>query len=327
MKRLFLSLAALGMAGFIGLTAYVAGQFALPDLFGPAVATQGRPNLPAATFGGLQFWTDIRLQAGWRIQRNFLTGHHRLLDDENIRQAWGNLAEVEAAMNVQAPSSDAENLVVLIHGALRSRASFAEMKSQLEQAGYQVATISYASSQRRLEDHADDIEALLDHLSAHSPINRISFVTHSMGGLVLRHLLSRPDAAWRERVSVDRAVLIAPPNQGSIIAQRMRDVPIFRWTYGPAGQQMLLDAAHEVPLLDIPFAIIAGGSGDRSGKSALIPGDDDGIVAVAETQLVGARDFILVDALHSFILGNPDTIAAVLGFMALDPVEEQGVRP
>ena len=41
------------------------------------------------TLGGKVFWGDNFIYAGWRIQENVVTGHHRLLDPDDVRQAWG----------------------------------------------------------------------------------------------------------------------------------------------------------------------------------------------------------------------------------------------
>ncbi len=47
------------------------------------------PKIPVKTLGGLQFWSDTYIHAGWRIQTNLISGHFRLLDPDNVRHSWG----------------------------------------------------------------------------------------------------------------------------------------------------------------------------------------------------------------------------------------------
>ena len=135
-----------------------------------------------------------------------------------------------------------------------------------------------------------------------------------MGGLVIRHLLAR-DAAWQRRIKVHRVVMIAPPNQGSAIARLLEDVPAYRLVFGAAGQQLTPEAVARIPMLAHPFAIIAGGKSDDSGFNPLLPGDDDGTVALAETRLEGAMDFLVVPEIHAVISNHQDTIQATINFL------------
>jgi hypothetical protein len=63
------------------------------------------------------------------------------------------------------------------------------------------------------------------------------------------------------------------------------------------------------------FAVIAGGRGNSSGWNPLIPGDDDGTVTVASTQLGGAADFTLVKAMHTSLLGHAEAVDQAIRFL------------
>src|SRR5262245_24703007 len=67
---------------------------------GVAAAADGAApaNLATPTLGGMQFWQDELLFHAWRIQRNVFTGHYRLLDDHDWRQAWGTFDECQARL-------------------------------------------------------------------------------------------------------------------------------------------------------------------------------------------------------------------------------------
>ena len=78
-----------------------------------------------------------------------------------------------------------------------------------------------------ISTHAMNTKRLLDHLG----IKVTDIVTHSMGGIILRHLRD-PRLTW------SRAVMLAPPNQGSRLAAGLVRNPLFRWFYGPAGSEL-----------------------------------------------------------------------------------------
>jgi hypothetical protein len=270
-----------------------------------AQASEEAPwNLPAPTLGGIQLWRDSHVFAGWRIQENVLTGHFRLLDPGDIRHAWGSYAQcrerlddLKRSQGIQAPS---KHLVLLIHGILRSTGTFAALEKALIGTGFDAVAISYPSSRGTIEEHAEGLPRLLDR--------------QELGGLVVRHLLAR-DGAWKRRIEVHRIVMIAPPNRGSAIARLLEDVPAYRLIYGAAGQQLTPEEVARVPMLDHPFAIIAGGTGDGGGFNPLLPGDDDGTVGLAETRLEGAKDFLVVPAIHATISNHRKTIRATINFL------------
>ena len=273
------------------------------------------PNIAFPTLGGRQMWADRYLHAGWRIQENVFTGHARLLDPRDIRRCWGPYQACRAAFERIRGERDlapyGEHLVLLVHGLGRSRASFGGLEHALRDAGYVVAGVGYPSTRRSLAVNADSLEALIGDLEG---VRRISFVTHSLGGLLVRELLAR-DAGWRSRIAVDAVVMIAPPSQGSAMADALQYVPpvnLLLW-------RGLFDATTErvatLPVPDIPFGIVAAGRGG-SGYNPLLRGDDDLLVAVGETRLDGAADWVQVRAPHTVVMNRPETVRAVINFLA-----------
>ena len=112
--------------------------------------------------------------------------------------------------------------------------------------------------------------------------------------------------------------MIAPPNQGSFMAQRLEDMDIYRWIFGPAGQQLPANNRaffNNLPVPDCEFGIIAGGKGTEGGYNPLLDGDDDGTVRVEETKLEGAADFIVVNNIHTLILFDPETVEQTIHFL------------
>lgn len=266
-----------------------------------------------------QLWEDTRVYAGWRVQQHVVLDFCRLLDAEQATRArgWGGdcLAALEDAKREGlAPQSD--HLVLLLHGLGRSPWLFRDMERALRAAGYDAVAVSYPTLTRDIAGHADQIEALLD---TAQDVKKVSFVTHSLGGLVVREVLSRdadPGAAsWHDRLALGRIVMIAPPNQGSELAEMLADLPPYHWIGGPAAE----DIAAGPPFAPVPatveIAVIAGGTEGGRGFNPLLSENNDGVVTLSETRLPGARDHLVVKALHTVIAGDPETIAATLKFL------------
>ncbi|MBX2796200.1 MAG: alpha/beta fold hydrolase [Myxococcales bacterium] len=279
--------------------------------------TSSRTRLAVPTFGGKQLWGDVFLHAGYRIQRNVLTRHHRLLNPADLRLAFGSWhtchERFRQVQREQEPRFSSEHLVLLLHGIFRSKDSFGAMTRALREEGYAAHALNYPSTRQSIQDHADQLESLLNRMEG---VRRVSFVTHSMGGIVARELLSRSGALWRRRIEPNRLLMIGTPNQGAEIAGHLGSIGPFRAVAGPALGQLRPTRADQLPTPDVPFAIIAGGTGDERGYNPLLQGDNDMTVTVAETHLEGAEDFLLVRALHTFIMVNPEVIDAAKRYLS-----------
>lgn len=200
--------------------------------------------------------------------------------------------------------------VVFLHGLARTSASLAGMRRHVAACGFPTWAKSYPSRRMPIADLA---ASLAERIALELPGRELMAVTHSMGGIVLRHMADR--LPWC------RAVMIAPPNLGSRTALALRDHPLFRWFYGPAGAELGDGASWPSP--SWPFGVIAGTRSLGNPVSlltrslALFSPEEphDGTVAVAETRLPAMADFLAVDASHSLILRHPEARAAVVRFL------------
>jgi len=285
-------------------------------------------NLRLPTLGGRQFWGDVLFFRGYRIQQNALTGHFRLLSPTDVRLAWGRREHCQNVLdqlkidNHLAPMSG--RAVVLIHGIFRSSKSFAHFARQLATTADQTVPFDYPSTRVPLSLAAGYLDQLLQSLEG---IHTIDFVVHSMGGLLVRTWLQQQSGQRDSRLH--RMVMLGVPNQGAQMANLLHRNPIFRWTYGPAGQQLVEGPAafvRNLPVPDFPFAIVAGGRGDSRGWNPLISGDDDGTVSVGATRLQGAADFIEIPTLHSTMMWNSQVISATIRFLQTGALREDGLR-
>ena len=279
-----------------------------------------KPNLPLPTLGGAQLWADVRWRDGWRLQENVLTGHARLLDPHNLRRAWGDaaacLAEFDARVPRRTPPTvDERPLVILLHGMGRTRVSFGRMKDALEADGWRCARLSYPSTRRSIPEHAAWLEGVLAALAEDGQAQRVSFVTHSLGGILVRAALAR-GGSWRTTLGVERLVMLGPPNQGSAFADRLAGNRVFRWLYGETGPGLVPAEVQLIPPPDVPFLIIAGARGSARGWNPWLPGDDDGVVALQETHLPGASGHQVVRSIHAYLAAHKDVIAQTQAFLS-----------
>lgn len=275
-------------------------------------------NLPLPTLGGKQLWTDRRVVQGWRVQANLLTGHARLLDRHDIRRAWGSEEHCLACLERLARQADRgtrSHLVVLVHGLGRSKDSLRRLVHAIDNAGFDAIAVNYPSLFRGVDDHADRLEQVL---SAVQGYRTASFVTHSLGALVVRHLLSRP-GRWRNGLRVHGVAMIAPPNRGSRLAERLSRHRLFRLIAGASALDARASKTTQVPRLEVPYRIIAGTTRAGSGCNPMLEGDDDGIIRVEETRLSPGDEILTVASCHTLISNNTKTIAAVVTFLASDP--------
>ncbi len=286
-----------------------------PDPDEPPVAAI---NVPLDTVGGMQFWTDFVIRGGWRVQRNEVTGHYRLLDDSNVRQGWGNYAfclqELDRRMPTDPRAVEHQHVVVLLHGLGRTRRCWDALALRLEHEGYCVVSFGYASTRGTLSDHAHALDHVLRHLE---PCATVSFVAHSLGNLVVRRYLDEHPEPLPGAPRRGRMVMLGPPNLGAQMARRLKQSNLFRVIAGASGEQ-LSDHWREVeqhlatPVFE--FGILAGGA-DMPASNPLVDGDDDLVVSVEETRLPGAADFRRVGATHSFLAEDDEAIDLTVHFL------------
>ncbi len=204
--------------------------------------------------------------------------------------------------------------MVLLHGLARTARSMQPLVKALEKAGYTTVNIDYASRAAPIEKLSR--EAVPKGVSACRRLGarRIHFVTHSMGGILLRHYLANHRLA-----ELGRVVMLSPPNHGSEIADQLKENRLYRWFNGPAGQELGTKGLPErLGPVDYPVGVITGSKSalwDRWFSSKLIPGPDDGKVSVESARLEGMTDFLVVPYSHGFIMRPAPVIRQVLHFL------------
>jgi pimeloyl-ACP methyl ester carboxylesterase len=213
-----------------------------------------------------------------------------------------------------APPSAAVDCVVLLHGLARTAASMDAMQAALADAGYATVNIDYPSRHHSVEELAEmAVPEGVEACRAKPNVERIHFVTHSLGGILVRQFL-----ACNELEELGRVVMLAPPNQGSAAVDELAYLPGFDWLNGPAGRQ-LGKGEGSVPLrlgpADFELGIIAGSRTIDPITSAVLDNPDDGRVSVVDTRLEGMRDFVVVEHSHAFIMRMREPIELTIRFL------------
>ncbi len=270
-------------------------------------------SLVAPTLGGKQLWADVFVHDGYRIQRNVFNDHHRLLGPDDRRRHWGNYEACLQAYQ-QAPREpwqDGTHVVFLLHGYLRAKDAFGPMATALNQAGYAAAAVNYPSMWRGLGEHAEQLGRVLDRLRGRYTV---SFVGHSLGGLIARKALA-DGGAWQERLEVNRLVMLGVPNQGAELADLLSGTWLSRAMGGPSLAQLTTTSVPGLPGPSCAFGLVSGVRGNGEGWNPLIEGEDDGIVSLASTRLDGAEDSLEVSCVHALLMRQPRVIEATLSYL------------
>lgn len=198
-------------------------------------------------------------------------------------------------------TASAAECVVLLHGLARSASTMNKMQAALQQEGYETANIDYPSREHAIEKLATlAVGEGLEACRKMADVTKIHFVTHSLGGILVRQYLSEGTIE-----ELGRVVMLGPPNQGSSAVDELRGVAGFDWINGPAGKQ-LGKGEESVPLklgpAEFELGIIAGNRSIDPITSAVLDNPDDGRVSVLDTKLDGMDDFVVVNHSHAFMM-------------------------
>ena len=187
------------------------------------------------------------------------------------------------------------------------------MAKALQDAGFTTANVDYPSQAGTIEEIAPLAVGAGLLQCRDSGASRIHFVTHSIGGILLRY-----ENEHSPIPDLGRVVMLGPPNQGSEIVDKTRDWPGFDMLSGGAGAQLGTDAESMPSVLgpvNFELGVIAGTGTINVLTSAMLPNPDDGKVSVASTQVEGMDDFLVVGNSHRYITRSDVVIRNTRSFL------------
>lgn len=201
----------------------------------------------------------------------------------------------------------------MLHGLARSSTSFWFLEWRLKNAGYQVVNVDYESTEDTIEVLANRV--IPKALKQCEGAARIHFVTHSMGGILVRYYFNNQSVRPE---NLGHVVMLAPPNRGSEVVDGLAEIPVFEMWNGKAGKQ-LSTAPDSLPNrlgpVDYSTGVIAGNQSISPVFSLMIDSENDGKVSVNSTKVDGMSDHITLPVTHTFIMNDAAVFKQISYFL------------
>lgn len=204
--------------------------------------------------------------------------------------------------------------IIFIHGMGRKHHSFRKLQKEAKRRGYITYNQTYSSTKQKVEYSSKQyIEKALDSLKVHAP-TKVHFVTHSLGGILIRYYLSHYTIK-----NLGAIAMLAPPNQGSHITERYKNLFWYKTATGVAGQQLGISnnqLLKSLKPINTKLLIIAGSRSSDPWFNSVFDEPHDGKVSVRATKLAEPHKHITVDAGHTFIMNNAEVQKHIFEFLS-----------
>ncbi|GAA5119970.1 alpha/beta hydrolase [Luteolibacter yonseiensis] len=200
--------------------------------------------------------------------------------------------------------------VVLLHGLWRGWRAMQPLARALENDGFSTLNIPYPSARLPIHHLVTHVRHQIEDKVGDGPVH---FITHSLGGILLRSLLAG-EVRWK----TGRAIMLAPPNAGSEIVDWSKKHPLLHIALGPAGRELASDGVPQnLPALpsEVRAAVIMGNRCSIPIFKKLLGDENDGIVSAAKGRIDGLCGFSVINADHTFIQTHPEAIRLSLEFL------------
>jgi pimeloyl-ACP methyl ester carboxylesterase len=206
-----------------------------------------------------------------------------------------------------------QECVIVLHGLGRTAFSMSLIEEALISENYLVWNEGYPSTSGDIKELS--ATAITDGLGFcnQNKTEIVHFVTHSLGGILVRQYLQHHTIS-----NLGRVVMLSPPNHGSEVVDLLKDYTIYQFVLGPAAQQLGTDKdslTEQLGPVKGEIGIITGVSSSDPWFSPVIPGDDDGKVSVESAKLDEMSDFMTVPNGHTFIMRDETVIKQILHFL------------
>jgi pimeloyl-ACP methyl ester carboxylesterase len=220
-----------------------------------------------------------------------------------------NLPQLDSSIDL----SNDQDQIILLHGMYRSAVAMQPLERYFQTQGYQVTSISYPSTKYDIETLVRDYLHPAVQSAQRKSTQKIHFVTHSMGGILVRYYLNNYPLE-----DLGKVVMIAPPNQGTELAELFSDSSWIATKTGPAKQQHSTQQdslVNQLGPVNFDVGIIAGNYNSNLLTAWLLPGEDDGVVSVESTKVKNMKDFMIVPEKHFRLRGNQTVLQQAAYFL------------
>ena len=203
--------------------------------------------------------------------------------------------------------------VVLLHGLGLCALYMKKIEFNLESAGYDVFNIDYSSRKNDIHSLTALIQSRLSHIDL-TTYGKVHFLGHSLGSILIRNLLSKISLTNQGHV-----IALAPPNKGSLLADRLKTINLFCWYFGPAALELSTDSPFLKELKHIPidYHVIAGDKSQGTLFGHWFSGSSDGTVSIESTKADGMKsnNHVIYPTTHLGILFNDDVVKKVVDIL------------
>lgn len=215
-------------------------------------------------------------------------------------------------------NTNAQELVIVLHGFARNGNSMKEISQALHQQGFQICRLNYATIGQSVEEVKEDVFRQINSCIADDNLgdkNQVNFFGHSLGGLLIRAYLAQ-ESTLIDSGKLGRVVMSGTPNKGSEVGDHYRG----RWWSSMLGgmSQALgtlpTDFAKSLPEPAFRAGVIAGNRGWKR-TSEFFDNANDGLVSVDATKLKNMKDFIVLDVSHASMKRSELVIRQIGSFL------------
>ena len=269
------------------------------------------------TMGGGHFWEDVFFYQKWRIQRNYINKHCRLLDNWDICRMEGSFDECrkEFIKYIEAfeIARQKGHMIIMLPGWAESKNIFKPLWRAAIKEGFMAAAINYPSTQKDLDGHVRQLDFLLNHLE---DVEQVSFVAKGGGCVVLKKLFML-ETPWRKRLKMGRIVEVAPLNHGSELLHSLSNNSIFNFVLGPAAKEMSPYNIERLPALpkDLETGVVINHSLTTKLIEKITANDTPTYSLEEEQKFEKAKDIVEFKCRKLNLFKNPKIVDAVIKFL------------
>ena len=203
--------------------------------------------------------------------------------------------------------------VVLLHGLGLCALHMKKIEFILDKEGYDVINIDYSSRKYDINQSTELIEERLKVIRLEI-YTKVHFIGHSLGSILIRNMLSRSRLSNQGMV-----IALAPPNCGSLLADRLSTIKLFRWFFGPAAVQLSTDSSFLQTLKHIPtdYYVIAGAKSKGTLFGHWFEETNDGTVSLKSTKVSGMKseNHSVHTATHIGMLYNKSVVEEIVDIL------------